>query len=206
MPVLDVYDTEKNKVSEIYLNDEVFDVDVKEHLISDVIVMQQANRRKGTASTKNRARVRGGGAKPWRQKGTGRARVGTRRSPLWVGGGTVFGPTPKDYSYSLPKKVKRAALKSALTLRLREEKVTILDSFNLEEIKTKAFIQVLDNLGVASVLLIDVNNFNLEKSAGNVQNTRVLRPEGLNVYDIIRYENLVLVKPSIEKIETRLLS
>lgn len=206
MPVLDVYDTEKNKVSEIYLNDEVFDVDVKEHLISDVIVMQQANRRKGTASTKNRARVRGGGAKPWRQKGTGRARVGTRRSPLWVGGGTVFGPTPKDYSYSLPKKVKRAALKSALTLRLREEKVTILDSFNLEEIKTKAFIQVLDNLGVASVLLIDVNNFNLEKSAGNVQNTRVLRPEGLNVYDIIKYENLVLVKPSIEKIETRLLS
>ena len=206
MPVMDVYDTDKNKVSEIYLHDDIFDTEVKEHLISDVIVMQQANRRRGTASTKNRAKVRGGGAKPWRQKGTGRARVGSRRSPLWVGGGTVFGPTPRDYSYSLPKKIMKAALKSALTLRLREDKIIILDRFELEEIKTKAFIQVLRNLDIESVLMVDMQNFNLERSARNVQNTKFLRPEGLNVYDIIKYKNLVLVKSAIEKIETRLLS
>ncbi|MDY7032430.1 MAG: 50S ribosomal protein L4 [Thermodesulfobacteriota bacterium] len=206
MPVLDVYDTDKNKVSEIYLHDDIFDTEVKEHLISDVIVMQQANRRRGTASTKNRASVRGGGAKPWRQKGTGRARVGSRRSPLWVGGGTVFGPTPRDYSYSLPKKIMKAALKSALTLRLREDKIIVLDRFELEEIKTKAFIQILRNLDIESVLMVDMENFNLERSARNVQNTKFLRPEGLNVYDIIRYENLVLVRSAIERIETRLLS
>ena len=206
MPVMDVYDTDKNKVSEIYLHDDIFDTEVKEHLISDVIVMQQANRRRGTASTKNRAKVRGGGAKPWRQKGTGRARVGSRRSPLWVGGGTVFGPTPRDYSYSLPKKIMKAALRSALTLRLREDKIIVLDRFELEEIKTKAFIQVLRNLDIESVLMVDMENFNLERSARNVQNTKFLRPEGLNVYDIIRYENLVLVRSAIERIETRLLS
>ncbi len=206
MPVKDVYNIEKEKVAEVYLNDEVFDVEIKEHLISDVIIMQQAGKRRGTACTKNRAKVRGGGAKPWRQKGTGRARVGSRRSPLWVGGGTVFGPTPRDYSYSLPKKVKKAALKSALTLRLKENKVIILDNYKLDEIKTKAFVRILKNLGVENVLVVDANNFNLTRSARNVKNTRVLPPEGINVHDIIKYENLILVKPSIERIEERLLS
>lgn len=206
MPVKDVYNIEKEKVAEVYLNDEVFDVEIKEHLISDVIIMQQASKRRGTACTKNRAKVRGGGAKPWRQKGTGRARVGSRRSPLWVGGGTVFGPTQRDYSYSLPKKVKKAALKSALTLRLKENKVIILDNYKLDEIKTRAFVRILKNLGVENVLVIDVNNFNLTRSARNVKNTRVLPPEGINVHDIIKYENLILVKPSIERIEERLLS
>ena len=204
MPVLDVYDIEKRKISEINLNDEIFDVEIKPHLISDVVIMQQTNRRRGTASTKNRAMVRGGGVKPWRQKGTGRARVGSRRSPLWVGGGTVFGPTPKDYSYSLPKKVKREALKSVLTLKLKEDKITILDSFKLKEIKTKALIQTLRNLDIENVLIIDQDNLNLERSARNIQNAKVLPPEGLNVYDILKYENLILVMPSVEKIEARL--
>ncbi|MBI4621205.1 MAG: 50S ribosomal protein L4 [Desulfobacterales bacterium] len=204
MPVLDVYDIEKRKISEINLNDEIFNVEIKPHLISDVVIMQQTNRRRGTAATKNRAMVRGGGVKPWRQKGTGRARVGSRRSPLWVGGGTVFGPTPKDYSYSLPKKVRREALKSVLTLKLKEDKITILDSFKLKEIKTKALIQTLRNLDIENVLIIDESNFNLERSVRNIQNAKVLPPEGLNVYDIVKYENLILVMPSVEKIEARL--
>lgn len=206
MPVMDVYDTQKKKVSEIYLKDEIFDVEVKPHLISDVIVMQQKNKRRGTACTKNRARVRGGGAKPWRQKGTGRARVGSRRSPLWVGGGTVFGPTPRDYSYSLPKKVKREALKSVLTLKLKEGKIIVLDNFHLDEIRTKAFVFIMNNFDIQNVLIIDEGNSTLERSARNVQYTKVLPPEGLNVYDILRHENLILVKPTLEKIEARLLS
>ncbi|MFA4909559.1 MAG: 50S ribosomal protein L4 [Desulfobacteria bacterium] len=204
MPVLDVYDIEKRKISEINLNDDIFNVEIKPHLISDVVIMQQTNRRRGTASTKNRAMVRGGGVKPWRQKGTGRARVGSRRSPVWVGGGTVFGPTPKDYSYSLPKKVRREALKSVLTLKLKEDKITILDSFKLKEIKTKTLMQTLRNLDIENVLIIDQDNLNLERSARNIQNTKVLPPEGLNVYDILKYENLILVMPSVEKIEARL--
>lgn len=204
MPVLDVYDIEKRKISEINLNDDIFNVEIKPHLISDVAIMQQTNRRRGTASTKNRAMVRGGGVKPWRQKGTGRARVGSRRSPLWVGGGTVFGPTPKDYSYSLPKKVRREALKSVLTLKLKEDKITILGSFKLKEIKTKTLIQTLRNLDIENVLIIDQDNLNLERSARNIQNAKVLPPEGLNVYDILKYENLILVMPSVEKIEARL--
>lgn len=206
MPVTDVYDTQKKKVSEIYLKDEIFDVEVKTHLISDVIIMQQKNKRRGTASTKNRSRVRGGGVKPWRQKGTGRARVGSRRSPLWVGGGTVFGPTPRDYSYSLPKKVKREALKSVLTLKLKEEKIIVLDNFHLEEIRTKAFKFIMQNFGIENVLIVDGGNDTLERSARNVKYAKVLPPEGLNVYDILRHENLILVKPSLEKIEARLLS
>ncbi|RJP60333.1 MAG: 50S ribosomal protein L4 [Deltaproteobacteria bacterium] len=204
MPVLDVYDIEKRKISEINLNDDIFNVEIKPHLISDVVIMQQTNRRRGTASTKNRAMVRGGGVKPWRQKGTGRARVGSRRSPLWVGGGTVFGPTPKDYSYSLPKKVRREALKSVLTLKLKEDKITVLDSFKLKEIKTKVLMQTLRNLDIENVLIIDQDNLNLERSARNIQNAKVLPPEGLNVYDILKYENLILVMPSVEKIEARL--
>ena len=204
MPVLDVYDIEKRKISEINLNDEIFNVEIKHHLISDVVIMQRTNRRRGTASTKNRAMVRGGGVKPWRQKGTGRARVGSRRSPLWVGGGTVFGPTPKDYSYSLPKKVRREALRSVLTLKLKEDKITILDSFKLKEIKTKVFMQTLRNFDIENVLIIDEDNFNLERSARNIQSAKVLPPEGLNVYDILKYENLILVMPSVEKIEARL--
>ena len=206
MPVINVYDINKKKVSERHLNDGVFDVDVKPHLMSDVVIMQQANRRQGTASTKNRAAVRGGGVKPWRQKGTGRARAGSRRSPLWVGGGTVFGPVPKDYSYSVPKKVKRAALKSSLTMKLREGKLIVLDKLSLEEIKTKQFVNILRNLETENVLIVDEGNFNLERSAKNVRNSKVLPPKGLNVYDILKYENLILVEPAVEKIEARLLS
>ena len=206
MPVVDVYNTEKIKVSEIHLNNDIFDVEVRTHLIADVAIMQQANRRTGIACTKNRSRVRGGGAKPWRQKGTGRARAGSRRSPLWVGGGTVFGPTPKDYSYSLPKKARKQALKSAMTLKLKEGEMIVLDSFQLEEIKTRDFVTILNKLGVESVLIVDDYNFILERSARNVRKAKILRPEGINVYDIIKYDNLVLVSNCIEKIETRLMS
>ncbi|MBN2250511.1 MAG: 50S ribosomal protein L4, partial [Candidatus Altiarchaeota archaeon] len=139
MPVLNVYDIEKTKVAEVELNDRVFGAEVNEHILYEVVKMQLACKRQGTASTKTRSDVSGGGRKPWRQKGTGRARAGTSRSPLWRGGGTVFGPHPRDYSYKVPKKVRRAALKSALSMKVKEDKVIILRDFPMDEIKTKRF-------------------------------------------------------------------
>jgi large subunit ribosomal protein L4 len=207
MSVLNVYDIEKNKVSEIEISDSVFGVPVKEHLISDVIKMQLASRRQGTASTKRRSEVRGGGRKPWRQKGTGRARVGTIRSPLWRGGGIVFGPRPRDYSFRIPKKVKKAALKSALTLKVMEDKILILRDFPMDEIKTKKFKEVLDKFELKSVLFVlDKADAVLEKSSRNIKEVKMMRSEGINVYDLIKYDNLVLLEPSVKMIERALLS
>jgi large subunit ribosomal protein L4 len=207
MSVLNVYDIEKNKVSEIEISDSVFGVPVKEHLISDVIKMQLASRRQGTASTKRRSEVRGGGRKPWRQKGTGRARVGTIRSPLWRGGGIVFGPRPRDYSFRIPKKVKKAALKSALTLKVMEDKMLILRDFPMDEIKTKKFKEVLDKFELKSVLFVlDKADAVLEKSSRNIKEVKMMRSEGINVYDLIKYDNLVLLEPSVKMIERALLS
>jgi large subunit ribosomal protein L4 len=207
MSVLSVYDIEKNKVSEIEISDSVFGVPVKEHLISDVIKMQMASKRQGTASTKRRSEVRGGGRKPWRQKGTGRARVGTIRSPLWRGGGIVFGPRPRDYSFRIPKKVKKAALKSALSLKVMEDKMLILRDFPMDEIKTKKFKEVLDKFELKSVLFVlDKADAVLEKSSKNIKEVKMMRSEGINVYDLIKYDNLVLLEPSVKMIERALLS
>ena len=197
---MDIYNTNKEKVSRVELDKKIFGREVNPHLLYEVVKMQLASRRKGTASTKNRSRVRGGGTKPWRQKGTGRARAGTIRSPLWTGGGIVFGPLPRDYSYRVNKKAKKAALRAALSSKLKENKLFILDNFNLAEIKTKFFVTILDNLKIEEALIIDNTNINLEKSARNISSVKVLRPEGLNVYDILKYDSLIITQPGLEKI------
>jgi large subunit ribosomal protein L4 len=201
----DIYNTNKEKVSQVVLDEKVFGCEVKPHLLYEVVKMQLANRRAGTASTKNRSQVRGGGKKPWRQKGTGRARAGSIRSPLWKGGGVTFGPLPRNYSYRLNRKVKKLALRTALSIKLKEDKLLILDNFNLPEIKTKAFITTLSRLDIKDAFIIDDNNLHLEKSARNVPFVKVLRPEGLNVYDILRYDKLIITQSCLEKI-TRTLS
>ena len=205
MATLDLLDSNKEKLSEIELKDEIFRAEIKNNLFYEVVKMQLAKKRRGTASTKNRSKVRGGGKKPWRQKGTGRARAGTARSPLWVGGGVVFGPMPRDYSHSLPKKVKKAALRSALSLKFKENKLLLLDSFHLNEIKTKEFVKIVKNLGVTNGLIIYEDDQMLQKSAKNVPRFKALKPEGLNVYDLLKYDKLIITKKSLEKIESRLL-
>lgn len=207
MPVLNVYDIDKNTTAQMELNDQVFAVEVNEHVLYEVVKMQLAGRRQGTASTKTRKDVRGGGRKPWRQKGTGRARAGTSRSPLWKGGGTVFGPHPRDYSYKVPQKVRRSALKSALTMKLKEDKIIILKDFPLDEIKTRKFQEVLDRFELGTTLfVIDEKNPILDKSSRNIKAVKMLRAEGINVYDILKYDTLVLLEPSVKKIEGALLS
>ncbi|MBW1823359.1 MAG: 50S ribosomal protein L4 [Deltaproteobacteria bacterium] len=197
---MEIYNTNKEKVSQVELDKKTFSGEVNPHLLYEVVKMQLASRRRGTASTKNRSHVRGGGTKPWRQKGTGRARAGTIRSPLWTGGGVVFGPLPRNYSYRVNKKAKKAALRSALSAKLKENKLFILDNFNLNEIKTKSFVTILGNLAIDDALIIDDANINLEKSARNVLGIKVLRPEGLNVYDILKYDSLIITQPCLEKI------
>jgi large subunit ribosomal protein L4 len=207
MTMLAVYDSGNQKVSDINLDDRIFDTKINTTLLYDVVRMDLASQRKGTASTKNKALVRGGGAKPWRQKGTGRARAGSRRSPLWRGGGTIFGPMPRDYSFSLPKKVKRAALRAALSLKRQEGKLILLKDFSLEGFKTRQVLEVLRGFQVQDALIItDEKNSFLERSARNIPGIEVLRYEGLNVYDILNHEHLILLRPTVEKIEGAFLS
>ena len=202
MPVLAVYDVEKNKVSEVALSDAVFGAEVKPALIHQVVRMQLASRRAGTHATKRRAEVSGGGRKPWRQKGTGRARVGTIRSPIWRGGGIVFGPHPRDYAFKVPRKVKKAALISALSMKASEEKILVLRDFPMAEIKTKKFKEVLDRFGLKKALFVlDASNAVLEKSSRNIKDVKMMRSEGINVYDLLKYDHLVLLEPSIKLIE-----
>lgn len=207
MPVAGVYDIENNKVSEIELSDAVFGAEVNEAVLYDVVRMQMAGRRLGTASTKQRQDVRGGGKKPWRQKGTGRARAGTTRSPLWRGGGVVFGPTPRSYAYKVPKKVRKLALMSALSMKVKEGRLLILKDFPMGEIKTKIFKGIIDRFGLKKALLIlDKANPVLEKSSRNVQGIKLIRSEGINVYDLLNYDHVVLFEPSVKMIEGALLS
>ncbi len=207
MPVAGVYDIENNRVSEIELNDAVFGAEVNQDVIYEVVRMQMAARRAGTASTKGRSDVSGGGKKPWRQKGTGRARAGHSRSPLWRGGGIIFGPTPRSYSYKLPRKVKRLALISALSMKLKQERMIILRDFPMEEIKTKQFQAVVDRLGLNKALfVIDECRPVLEKSSRNIKAVKMVRSEGINVYDLLKYDHLVLLEPSIKKIEGALIA
>ncbi len=205
MPTLDVLDRNNQKVGQVELSEAVFGAEVKPHLLHEVVVWQLAKRRAGTACTKIRKEVRGGGRKPWRQKGTGRARSGSRRSPLWRGGGTTFGPKPRDYDYNVPKKVKKAALRSALSSKVGEEKLTVLKGFDLEAIKTKEFVAVLNNLGAVDCLVvIPAADLTVEKSGRNVPRVKVLRAEGLNVYDILKHDRLLLLEGAVAGIEEAL--
>jgi large subunit ribosomal protein L4 len=207
MTVMAVYDIGNQKVGDINLEDRIFDAKINPVLFYDVVRTDLASQRRGTASTKNKALVRGGGAKPWRQKGTGRARAGSRRSPLWRGGGTIFGPMPRDYSVSVPKKVKRAALRAALSLKRQEGKLILLKDFPLEVFKTRQILEILRKFQVQDALILtDEKNIFLERSARNIQRIEVLRYEGLNVYDILNHEYLILLRPTVEKIEGALLS
>lgn len=205
MAVCDVFNTQAEKIGEIDLNDTFFNVEVNSGILHEVVCMQRANRRSGNACTKTRGEVSGGGAKPWRQKGTGRARSGSRTSPVWRGGGTVFGPKPRDYSYSMPKKVKKLALKMAMSARQQEGNLIIVDSFVLPEIKTKSFVGVMKNFKFENCLIITDNmNNNVVLSARNAVGYKVLPVAGLNVYDILKYNKLMLIQSSIAKIEERL--
>lgn len=207
MATLEVYNTQREKISQVEVDDAVFDAEVKEHLFCDVIRVQRAVKRKGSASTKTRSEVRGGGKKPWRQKGTGNARAGTSRSPIWKGGGVIFGPKPRDYSLKVPKKVKRKALCSALTLKRKQESLFVLDKIELEEVKTKAAANILKTMGAAdSVLIIDSGNMNLQISTRNIPGVKVLSPEGLNLYDLLYYDELYITEPCLEKIHRRLVA
>ena len=206
MPVVDIVDITNNKVGETSLADDIFGVEVNSFLIHEVVKMQLANRRSGTASTKNRSLVRGGGKKPWKQKGTGRARVGSIRSPLWKGGGTIFGPMPRDYSYLVPKKVRKNALKAALSQKLQENKLVLVDAIIFDEVKSKKFVALMKTFKITNALIIDEENKNLSLSARNVTNFKILKPEGLNVFDLMIHDYVVLTKPSLESIEKRLLA
>jgi len=197
-----VYSIGNEKVSDIDLDGRVFDAEVNPSLFYEVIRRDSAAGRRGTAATKNRALVRGGGAKPWRQKGTGRARAGTRRSPLWRGGGTMFGPMPRDYAFSLPKKVKKAALRAALSLKRKDGKLILLDQFQGQEFKTRQVLDVLKKFQVEDALIVTgERNAFLERSARNIPKVQVLRSEGLNVYDILHHEHLILFSGAVQGIQ-----
>ncbi len=205
MAVIDVQNVNGEKVSQIDLSDNIFNVPVKSVVLHEVTKMQMACRRSGTASVKHRSDVKGSGRKLFRQKGTGRARRGDIKAPLLRGGGVVFGPDPKSYSYNVPKKVKSLALKMALSSKFQGNCLFVIDRIELEQIKTKEFLKVLDALNMKNALIItDKKNENLEFSSRNVPGVKVLRSEGLNVYDILKYENLILLESAIKAIEGRL--
>lgn len=207
MALQDVYNKDGITVSEIDLADEIFNVPVKQHVMHQVVIMQLANRRAGTAATKGRSEVRGSGQKPYRQKGTGRARAGSRKSPLWRSGGVVFGPRPRSYAHKVPKKVRRQALKMALTSKLQEKSLIVVDKLDLEAVKTKQFVEVMGALKTKEALIVtDRELENLELSSRNVPRVKVVRSEGLNVYDILRFKHLILLEPSVKQLEGRLLS
>lgn len=202
-----VYNSKKEEVGKVELNDAIFGVAVNPGILHDVVRMQRANRRSGNASTKTRTEVSGSSAKPWRQKGTGRARAGHKRSPLWRGGGVTFGPKPRSYSYNLPKKIKRLGLCMALSSRFAEEQMTVLTGFELDEIKTKKFLTVMAALDLSNALIVTPeHDEQLTRSARNVYGFKVLPIIGLNVYDILHHRHLVVLQPSISKLEERLLA
>ena len=205
MAIVDVLNVDAEKVSQIELNSNIFEAPIKKYILHDVVKMQLACRRAGTATVKNRSDVRGSTRKLYRQKGTGRARRGDIKSPLLRGGGVVFGPNNRKYAYKLPKKVVKLALKMALSSKLKEGQLVLLNQFTLDEIKTKKFLEVIKKLNIKnSLIVIDKEDKNLELSSKNVQGFKVLRNEGLNVYDILKYENLILLEATINIIEGRL--
>jgi large subunit ribosomal protein L4 len=207
MAKIAVYDINKNQVSEREMADEVFNAEVKGYLIHDMVRYQLAARRSGNAASKNRSAVSGGGKKPYRQKGTGNARQGCLRAPHYVGGGAAFGPSPRDYAFKLNRKVKKAALKSALSARFKENKINVLDQFLLDKIGTKGFVEVLKRFELSNVLIVlDGENPNVELSARNVPYVKVLKAEGVNVYDVMKHQNLVLTEGAVAQLEGALAS
>ena len=197
-----VYNMEGKEVGKLDLNDAVFGVEVNEHLVHMAVLQQLANNRQGTQKAKTRSEVRGGGRKPWRQKGTGHARQGSTRAPQWTGGGIVFAPVPRDYSFKLNKKEKRAALKSALSSRVQENKLIVVDELKLDEIKTKKLAEVLKNLNVEKALVvINDNDQNVVMSAKNIPTVKVAQTNTINVFDILKYSNVVVTKAAVATIE-----
>ena len=202
MANVSVYNIEGKEVGTIDLNDAVFGVEVNEHLVHMAVVSQLANKRQGTQKAKTRSEVSGGGRKPWRQKGTGHARQGSTRAPQWTGGGGVFAPTPRDYSFKLNKKERRAALKSALTSRVEEKKFIVVDEINFDEIKTKKFQDVLNNLSVSKALVVlEDGNKNAELSARNIADVKTAKTNTINVYDILKYNTVIATKAAVQAIE-----
>ncbi|BHH84294.1 50S ribosomal protein L4 [Desulforhopalus sp. 52FAK] len=207
MSTVNIVNTKNESVGEIDLNDEVFNREVKEYILHEVVRMQRAARRSGNACTKTRTEVRGGGRKPWRQKGTGRARAGTNNSPIWRGGGVTFGPKPRDYSFKVNKKVRQQAVSMALSARLQEGNLIVMDDFSLDAIKTKDFVGIMNVLDVQNGLIITNDaSENLTKSSRNVNGYKVLSSEGLNVYDILLHKKVILIQPVIESLEKRLMA
>ena len=201
MANVDIYNLQKEKVAETEVADAVFNAEIKEHLVRDVVVWQLARRRQGTAAVKNRAKVKGGSAKPWRQKGTGRARAGTSRSPIWRGGGTTFGPQPRSYDYSLPKQVRRQALISVLSQKFQEGKIFVLQDLALDGVKTKKVAELFTAFGVKSAMLVAEDNHELALSSRNLNGALAVNQNGVNVYDLLKYDYLILSDESLKKIE-----
>lgn len=203
MANVSVYNMEGSEVSKMDLNDKVFAVNVNEHLIHMAVTLQLANKRQGTQKAKTRSEVSGGGKKPWRQKGTGHARQGSIRAPQWKGGGIVFAPSPRSYSFKMNKKEKAGAMKSALTSRVNEDKFLVMDSLKFDEIKTKKMVNVLDALKVkkALVILDGEDNANVALSTRNIKNVKAVTANAINVYDILKYETVIITKNAVSKIE-----
>ncbi len=207
MSTVNMVNTQNESVGEIVLNDDIFNREVKEYILHEVVRMQRAARRSGNACTKTRVEVRGGGRKPWRQKGTGRARAGTKNSPLWRGGGVTFGPKPRDYSFKLNRKVKQQAVAMALSARFQEGNLVVLSDFQMDQIKTKDFVNVMDALNIENgIIVTDTMSDNLSKSSRNVHGYKVMPSEGLNVYDILLHKKVILVQSAIENLEKRLMA
>jgi large subunit ribosomal protein L4 len=202
MATIDIFDIKKNKVGEMELDDSVFNGDVKEHLIHEAVKVQLANRRAGTVAVKNRAAVAGSGRKPFKQKGTGQARQGCHRAPQYPGGGVAFGPQPKTYNLSMNKKARKAAMKSALSYLYRDKKLTVVNDFDLDSVSTKGFVNILKGFDIEkSLVVVDDANRNLELSARNVKHVKVMKTEGLNVYDMINFKNIIFTAAAVRKVE-----
>lgn len=203
MPKIQMINMEGNPVEEIELKDELFDVEINEHAVYLVVKNILANKRQGTHAAKTRAEVRGGGRKPWRQKGTGRARQGSIRSPQWRGGGVVFAKKPRDFSYTTPKKVRRLALKSVLTSKLQDGEIIVLDKLELDEIKTKNFANILNNIksDKKALVVIKERNETVEKSARNIENVKTCLAKDINVYDLLKYNHLIMTKDALETVQ-----
>jgi large subunit ribosomal protein L4 len=203
MPKVALYNQDGSTVGEIELADSVFGIEPNAHVLHDAVVMQQASLRQGTHDVKGRSEVRGGGRKPWKQKGTGRARQGSIRSPQWVGGGVVFGPTPRSYSYKLPKKVRRLAIKSALSSKVLNEEIKVLEGLELTQVKTKDMIAILSNLKVERKALVVTGSYNdnVALSSRNIPGVKFVTAEGINVLDVLKHDQLIITKEAVAKVE-----
>ena len=203
MPKVDVYDINGKKVSDVELNEKVFGIEPNENIVHEVLLNYLANQRQGTQSTKTRAEVRGGGRKPWRQKGTGRARQGSIRAPQWIKGGIALGPKPRSYYYTVNKKEKRLAIKSMLSSKVLEKELTVVDTLDMKEIKTKEMVKALNNLKVEgkTLILLPEKNENVQKSARNIEGVKTTLVNTINVYDLLKYKNLVITLDTVKKLE-----